>query len=255
MRCLKFLTLLAMSAFTLEGCSGQNFDSLVDQSLLPHTATPTNPPLADGHFDRAYLDNSIIDVSATTLTAGTSVDLTLSVRDENGDPVDTGPLAIFFYFSGGTSAGKVLRAVRGDGGIYTASLKGQVSGSPSRVTASVNGNFLNTASPLVQVLSGDPDPSLSTVSTASATVSLGSSVVITVFSRDSFGNLCSQGGSTVTFTNVGGTSHGSFGTVADLGNGLYTTTFTGTAIGTATKIKAKIGGVDLPGPFPTVQVQ
>src|SRR6185503_14400795 len=89
------------------------------------------------------------------------------------------------------------------------------------------------------------------------TVASGSAVTLTLQARDAAGNNLTTSGSTVVFTQSGGTSTGTISatTPGAAGTGTYTATFTGTLAGTARTIGATIGGTAVTStPLPTIQV-
>ncbi|MBX3032966.1 MAG: fibronectin type III domain-containing protein [Bdellovibrionaceae bacterium] len=98
--------------------------------------------------------------------------------------------------------------------------------------------------------------SKSTLSVSSATIVLGESFTVTLTLRDQSGNLFYVPNShpTVVFTNSGGTSAGTFSSVTDHQNGVFTATFTGTSAGSATTIKATVDGAEKTAQNPTVTV-
>ena len=101
-----------------------------------------------------------------------------------------------------------------------------------------------------------PSASQSILSVSSTSVNSGSSVTVTLVAKDSNGNSLTYGGSTVTFSNTGGSStlSPSSITATDNGNGIYTATLTGLHSGTATTLTAVIQGNTFTGSAPTVTV-
>jgi hypothetical protein len=79
---------------------------------------------------------------------------------------------------------------------------------------------------------------------------------VTLVVRDSLGNRLPTGGLTITFEldTDGNTSDGTFGATADVGDGSYTATFTGTVSGTPRGVRARIGGVLVTTAIPTIEV-
>src|SRR6185437_8956635 len=92
------------------------------------------------------------------------------------------------------------------------------------------------------------------VTLAAPTVPSGSSVLLTLTTRDAAGNPLATGGATVVFNRAGGTSTGTISAATDNGDGTYSATFTGVTAGTATNIGATINGNAIAGPLPTLTV-
>jgi hypothetical protein len=98
-------------------------------------------------------------------------------------------------------------------------------------------------------------PTNSTISFATPTVASGSTDVITIAVKDKNGNpIVGLASSAFSFALAGGKSAGRFGSVsATTSPGTYTVVFTGTTVGTASKLTAKVSGVTL-NTKPTVRV-
>lgn len=237
-------TALSVASFS---CSSGNFDGAGSTKGVTKVPVPGSTPVADGPFDRVYLDNSTVVVSAATVKSGEEITLTLELKDGGGNPIAQGGQTVFFYYGGGTSTGKIRQARDPDKvGIYTASFTGLVSGTATQISASVNGNLLNTAKPTVTVIPGDPSAAQSTLSvTPSTTIVHPGSRTVTLVARDVNGNALTTGGATFSFNHIGGTSTGTFTALSDLGNGTYTATFNTTAAGTPTRVRGVINGQTL----------
>ncbi|MBL7714050.1 MAG: hypothetical protein JNL01_01195 [Bdellovibrionales bacterium] len=227
--------------------SDKNFDGASSNSGITKVPIPGSTPVANGPFDRVYLDNSTVVVSAPTVKSGESITLTLELKDGGGNPIGVGGQTVFFYYGGGTSTGKIRQARDPDvKAVYTATFTGLVSGTATQISASVNGNLLNTAKPTVTVTPGDPDATQSTLAvTPSTTVVHPGSRTVTLVAKDVNGNLVGTGGATFSFNHIGGTSTGTFSALNDLGNGTYTATFNTTAAGTPTRVRGVINGQTL----------
>ena len=141
-------------------------------------------------------------------------------------------------------------------GTYTAIFTGTTAGNPVRIEAIVNGTIVTTAMPTIQVSPGQLSPAKSTVVVAESTIETGQSDVVTFQARDAYANPLTSGGATVVFhieTNTG-TSGGTISTAADNGNGNYTATFIGTAVGSPIEITATVNGSQIGTVLPTIQV-
>lgn len=94
----------------------------------------------------------------------------------------------------------------------------------------------------------------STITAASTQIINGSSVVVTLTLKNQKGKTFANINPSILFSISDGTSSGVFGAVNDVGNGVFTTTFTGTTPGTPVFIKANINGEDLTTTLPTIEV-
>ena len=107
----------------------------------------------------------------------------------------------------------------------------------------------------MQVIAGGVSGAKSAVSFATPTVPLGGTDVVTIAVSDSDGNpITGLASSAFSFALSGGRSAGTFGTVSAAATpGTYTVIFTGTRVGTASKLTTKVSGVTLD-TKPTVRV-
>src|SRR5262249_6776484 len=104
--------------------------------------------------------------------------------------------------------------------------------------------------------SGAISPALSVISVSTGTVPSGGAVTLTLQGKDAGGNNMTTGGATVVFNVTGGSSTGTIAPspATDNGNGTYTATFTGVLAGTATSVRATIGGAPVASAAPTITV-
>ena len=86
------------------------------------------------------------------------------------------------------------------------------------------------------------DPTKCTVTLGSSSVANSGTTTVTLQAKNSSSQNITQGGATVVFSNSGGSSTVSFGSVTDNNNGSYVCTITGTGSGTATTVSATING-------------
>ncbi len=199
---------------------------------------------------------STISFATPTVAVGSTDVITIAVKDKNGNPI-TGLASTAFSFAlaGGKSAGKFGSVTAATTpGTYTVVFTGTKMGSASRLTATVSGVTLNTK-PSVRVVSGRISRAKSEIDFATPTVAAGSSVVITIAVENNHGNPITGLASTAfRFALAGRKSAGEFGSVtAATAPGTYTVVFTGTTVGTASRLTAKVRGVRL-NTRPTVQV-
>jgi hypothetical protein len=200
--------------------------------------------------------SSTASFASPTVAAGATDLLTVVVKDAAGNAISgLASSAFSFTLAGGVSAGTFgAVAATSTPGTYTALFTGTTAGTASTLTAKVSGVTLNTK-PTVQVIAGGVSGAKSTVSLATPTVTSGSTDVITIAVKDNNGNaITGLANNAFSFTLSGGVSGGTFGAVsASTTPGTYTVVFTGTTVGTASTLTAKVSGVTI-NTTPTVQV-
>jgi hypothetical protein len=232
---------LAGSASTVHATIG---GSAVTSMLPTVTVTPGSVSLAQ----------SVVSVSAATISSGGTSTLTLTAKDAAGNQLVAGGLTVAFTFSGGGSAGTIGSVTDNNNGTYTATLTGTTSGTASTVHSTIGGSAVTSSLPTVTVNPGGVSLAQSVVSVSAATIQSGSTSTLTLTAKDAAGNQLTSGGLTVAFTFSGGGSAGSIGSVTDHSNGTYTATLTGTTSGTASTVHATIGGSAVTSSLPTVTV-
>ncbi len=182
---------------------------------------------------------STLTLSANSVVSGQSITLQALIRDANNNPIDTGSV-IAFAKSGGSSTGTFAAVVNAGNGLYTSSYTGVVAGSAQTLRVSVDGVLL-TLSGSIQVVPGAPTSANSTLTTASSSISSGTTTLITATLRD-LNNNPVPSGILVGFNKAGGTSTGSFSSVVNAGAGVYTTTYEGLIAGSAQTITVSVDG-------------
>ncbi len=121
---------LAFNASGLAAAISTSFD------LRPGAASPATSELS---------------VSQDVLNVGEAAQVTLLVRDAEGNAHTTGGLTVAFSTSEGTSAGTFSVTVDGGDGSYTASFTGTESGTPSAIGATIGGQPVTSQLPTIQV--------------------------------------------------------------------------------------------------------
>lgn len=137
------------------------FRSLAVAGFLPMIVS-CNPlvgtlPLDDGyHAGVNYsLDRSSVRVSASNLVSGSSITVTLTLYDTNGNPY-TSPETVVFSAQGASGAGAFSTVAHpNNGNAWTATFTGTVAGGPLSIAATVNGQTLTSAFPTVMIDSGN----------------------------------------------------------------------------------------------------
>ena len=198
------------------------------------------------------LSKSTLTVSASPVTSGGSVTMTLVARDASGNQEISGGLAVKCTLGSGTAGGTFSSVTDHKNGTYTATFTGTKAGS-NTITATIGGHAVTSTPPTVTVIPGAFSLLKSTVTLSAAQVTSGNSATVTLLARDANGNQETGGGLMVAFGLGTGSASGTFSVIADNGNGTYTATITGTKAGSNT-ITATIGGQKVTSTPPTVTV-
>jgi adhesin/invasin len=154
-------------------------------SPLSFTATGTPGPFS------AFA--SVTTAERDTVAAGSNIAITMQAKDQYGNNLTAGGLAVTFVLNGGTSDGTLGATNDNLNGTYTAAYTGQVAGSADTVSTVANGSPLGTLRPLVRVV---PGPALNLISyqgdgqTAMGGTAVAIPPAVQVF--DAFGNLVSN---------------------------------------------------------------
>jgi len=162
------------------------------------------------------LARSVITVSPTGVTSGSTATLTIRARDENGNNIRVSGLDVRFSFAGGTSQGVIdpTPAVDNGDGSYSSTFTGTRSGTPTTIAATVNG-VLATARAAITVLPGEISTTTSFVGVSRNRIDAGETSTLTLYTTDAAGNQLSRGGLQVTFAASGGTSTGTISATSD----------------------------------------
>lgn len=176
------------------------------------------------------------DVNELTANGSSTTNITVQLKDINGNLINTGGQNISIT----TSLGTLGNISDNGNGTYTAALTAAIQTGTATLGFSINGE---TAQQTTQVdfIPGTADTALSTIaSNINEVIADGNSIAnITIQLKDNNGNLLNTGGETIELT----TSLGTLGNVLDNGDGTYTAVFTsGTVAGTAT-VGYSINGV------------
>jgi hypothetical protein len=196
---------------------------------------------------------STLTVSSSQVLESQTVTVTLRLKDESGVAY-TNATNIIFSTSGGTSTGNFSPVTSLGNGVYTATFTGESAGTPTKIRATVNGIVFSNSLPIIKVLQGNYSLANSVISVSSSSVNSGSSITVTLTSKDSSDIQLADGGLVVTFAHTGGSSTGTFSAVTDHGDGTYSATFTGVIAGSATDIVATIYNESIESTSPSVTV-
>ncbi|HET9708689.1 MAG TPA: invasin domain 3-containing protein [Gemmatimonadales bacterium] len=198
---------------------------------------------------------SVITVSKDSIASGAKDTLTLQAKDSAGNNLTTGGLVVVFSHAGGTSTGPISATTDNNNGTYTAVFTGDTAGTATTIHATIGGQQVTSTLPTIKVIAGAISTAKSVVTSSDSVTTTGGVLTLTLTGKDAAGNALTKGGSTVVFTQSGGTSTGTISATTDNANGTYAATFTGVNGGTATTIGATIGGVAVTSvPLPTIRV-
>jgi hypothetical protein len=201
--------------------------------------------------------DSFVTVSLPTIDAGSTSLITLVSRDAFGNNLVTGGGTVAFTFgsySGGSATGVISAVVDNNDGTYSATFTGNLSGTATTISGTIDGVALSTTLPTVVVIPGLISAAASTYVLSNTTVASGSNITANLIAKDAYGNMLTVGGSTISFSLGAGTSTGTFGAVSDASDGTYSASFTGALIGTARRIIASINGATVITTVPTITV-
>lgn len=94
---------------------------------------------------------SVVTVSSSTVTAGSTVTLILQAKDAEGNPLTGGGATVVFAATGGTSTGTIGSTTDHGDGTYSATFTGAKAGAPTTIGATINGDPVTTLLPAVTV--------------------------------------------------------------------------------------------------------
>jgi len=213
--------------------TAQTLNILTDGSALGPNTTVTVTPGAPN------LANSTLTIGSSTISSGQTTTVTATLKDLNSNPISAS-VVVGFTKSGGTSTGTFSAITNQGNGVYTITYTGLVAGTSQDIkvlTDSVDLG-LNTT---VMVVPGAPALAQSSIAITNSTVTSGQAVVVTATIKDSNNNPITSGVA-ITFSKTGGSSTGTFGSVNQPSNGVYTISYTGVAAGTAQTISVLTDG-------------
>jgi adhesin/invasin len=189
---------------------------------------------------------------AAMCPSGTGCQVTLVAKDAAGNQELSGGLNVSFSLAPGSTGSGGFSAVTDHGdGTYTAIFTGTTLGKAT-VTASIGINPVTATAPTT-IVPGNFSSAVSTITPSSTTDVSGTSVTVTLTTRDASGNQLPGGGLNVTFALGTGSATGTFSAVTDNHDGTYTATFTGLTAGSAT-VTASVGGNTLTSTAPILTV-
>jgi adhesin/invasin len=198
--------------------------------------------------------NSFVTVSSGSIQSGSTTTVTLQAEDAHGNLETSGGWVVAFELgSVGGGRGTFTPAKDNHNGTYTATFTGTIAGS-NTITATISGSKITSVAPAITVTPGAVSLAKSVVTLSAGSVKSGSTIAVTLQTKDAAGNKETTGGLTVAFalgSLTGG--QGTLTSFTDNGNGTYTAIFTGTLVGSNT-IKATIDGEDLTSISPSIAI-
>lgn len=224
--------------------TAQTIALIADGSSLGPTVTVSVLP------GGVLLANSSLTISSNTVTSGSFVTVTATLRDVNNNPIDPAS-TVTFSKTGGSATGNFGAISNSGNGIYSVNYTGIGAGTAQTLKVLINSVDLGP-SVIVAVTPGAPSAAQSSISVSSGTVVSGGTVTVTATIKDANNNPISSG-VLVAFSKAGGTSTGNFSSVSNMGAGIYTTTYEGVTAGTAQTLAFSVDGTTL-GPTTTLTV-
>jgi|GEM_PF-5253685 len=185
------------------------------------SCTETPSQIDDGFLGGITFSSSqsSVTASAASVVAGSSVTVTLSAKDQNGNAFyipNSSPVVVFSH-SGGTSNGTFSSVTDSENGTFTTTFTGTGAGTPTLISATIDGKSINSTTS-VEITTPPPPPGAFTLSSATA----GASSVVLNWGTSS---------NATTYAVKFGTSSGVHGTTFS-SNATSPTTVTGLTPGT-----------------------
>lgn len=180
-------------------------------------------------------------VKVLTLPSGVATTVTLSVVDDKSCPV-TQPHNVVVTANGGSSTGVFGDVINLGDGRYTVTFRGHTAGTPTMLTATIDGAPVVSQPVTVTVIPGDISTKTSLLSASATSVAVADSVALTLVGYDAASNRITAGGRTVVFMIEGTTGGGTIGPTIDTRNGTYGALYVASKGGVTDTIVALIDG-------------
>ncbi len=157
---------LASGAGSLEGSTSVTLaagvarfaDLAVAGTVGDYTLSFSAPGLASVTSDAftlrpgpASTQMSVVTASRTAVGVGETAILTLRARDAQGNAHTTGGLTVTFNAAGGSSQGTIGATQDNDDGTYQAVFTGMAAGTPTTISATIDGEPISSQLPTIQV--------------------------------------------------------------------------------------------------------
>ncbi len=162
-------------------------------------AVSSAPPAITVTPGTASLVQSVVNAAPAAVQAGSTLAVTLTAKDSNGNLQTSGGLNVAFGLGSGTAAGTFSAVVDNHNGTYTATFTAMTAGT-NTITATIGGQAVGSPAPSVTVTPGAATLAQSTVTVSSGSIQAGSSATVTLTAKDANGNQQASGGLAVAFS-------------------------------------------------------
>jgi len=226
-------------------------------SLVPNTGYTFRIQAVDnlGNLDgnvvsRSFTTTTLVRISLSpatgSATSGSPITVTAQAYNSDNTPQVVGGLVLTpsIEIGSGTSTGSFSAVTDNNNGTYTFIFTPNVVGTAIDLRVDANVSFYLNNFAHLNINPGPVDPTKSTLTLASASVTSDFSVKATAVLRDAQNNAIPSG-ITVSFTKTGGTSTGTFDSVNNEGAGVYSINYTGLVAGSAQTITVLVNGTPL----------
>ena len=146
---------------------------------------------------------STISVAPATIPVGGTATITLTTRDDSGNPVTTGGLPFSFGLGVGTGLVTFSNLTDNHNGTYTATFTGTTAG-PVTITAKLNGQRVTSPLPTITVTPVVPATQLVITNLSATSLSAGGTVTFRVTAEDTTGTTVPSYTGTVQLTSTDG---------------------------------------------------
>ncbi|HVJ65338.1 MAG TPA: LamG-like jellyroll fold domain-containing protein [Bdellovibrionota bacterium] len=223
--------------------TAQTIVATVDGKAL--TSTAPTVLVINGTFS---LSNSVVTVSSGTVTSGSPVTVTLTVKDSSNSQLSSGGETVTFARSGGTSSGTFSAVTDHNDGTYSATFTGTTAGTATSITATIATLAVTSTPPTVTVSAGT-EASVAVSSGNSQSATAGSAVTNPLIAVVKDANNNVKSGVTVSWAvTAGGGSLSSCTTTTSASGLVQCSLTTGTTAGTNT-VTASVAGIATPATF------
>jgi len=195
-------------------------------------------------FTTTLLTKLAMTPATVTVASGTPQLITVQAFNIDDSPQTVGGLDVAPNILGGTSTGTFSAVTDHNNGTYSFTFTPIAVGSALTIGSTMSSTFYLINSTVVTVVPNVPNVAHSNLTISASPVVSGQSVTLTATVKDLNDNTISSG-VVVGFTASGGTSTGVISSVTNVGNGVYTATYTGVKAGTAQTINLTINGTPL----------
>lgn len=216
--------------------------------ISPAPTITVGPDCTAGPVSLAASDLTINDntkaqfpVKVLTLPSGVTTTVTVRVADDKSCPVEQAHNVVVTA-AGGTSTGVFGEVVNAGDGRYTVTFIGHTAGTPTILSATIDGAPLTSLPVAVTVVPGDISTKTSLTSSSLTSVAVGDTVVLTLEGYDGAGNRINVGGRAVVFVIESASDGGVIGPTKGAHDGTYAARYVAAKGGITDTIAALIDG-------------